>query len=159
MKDTRIRRLLFRINEWLLPKTTGEDSWAHIGELIRSGRPFMAARLGAVEIKAVLYAKKPFLSLFLKRYVYINMPRNAGFFPATEQSLKRFSDRMVDDIQQIDVLFSWRPEEFFFKRQLRNAFKASFADTNIHPENEAFWTQYLAGKKVLVVHPLAETIK
>lgn len=159
MKDNLIRNIVFQANDVLLPKITGERSWAHIGDLINSGQPFMAARLGAVESKAILYTEKKAMSLFLQKYVYVNMPRNAGFFPATESNLKKFGDMMTQDIQQIDVLFSWRPEEIFLRKYLRNAFKASFSDTNIHPEEEAFWTRYLAGKSILVIHPFSDTIE
>jgi hypothetical protein len=66
---------------------------------------------------------------------------------------------MTNDMRQVDVLFSWRPEEIFFKKELRTAYKAAFSDTNIHPEKDDFWTKYLEGKKVLVIHPFASTIE
>ncbi len=159
MKNSVIRTLIFRTRDRLLPKNVGEDSWAYIGKCIKSGKPFMAGRLGAVEIKAVLYAKYPFLAPFLKRYVQTNLHRNAGFFPVSKESLRQFATLMITDMQHVDILFSWRPEEFFLKKELQNAYKASFSDTNIHPENEAFWTKYLKEKKVLVIHPFASTIE
>ena len=127
MKNNALRATIFRIRNLMLPKTRGQESWDYIGRSIESDKPFMAARFGAVEIKAVLYAKYPLLAPFLKRYVYTCMHRNAGFF--------------------------------FLKKELQNAYKASFADTNIHPEDKAFWTKYLKGKKVLVIHPFASTIE
>lgn len=119
----------------------------------------MAARLGAVEIKAMLYGKSPLFYFFLRRYTTINMPRNAGFFPISKDNLKRFSVLMEEDMHQVDILFSWRPEELLFKESLRGAFKASLSDTYIHPEEEEFWTKYLSGKKVLVIHPFASSIE
>lgn len=159
MRKNKIRTIIFRTRDFLLPRTTGEECWAYLSELFQSGRPFMAAKLGAVEIKALLYARGPLPALFLKRYVELHMHQNAGFFPVTRDSIKRFADLLMTDIRQIDVLFSWRPEEIFFKKQLAQAFKAGLYDSGPHPESDAFWTKYLAGKKVLVIHPLAETIE
>ena len=159
MKNNALRATIFRIRNLMLPKTRGQESWDYIGRSIESDKPFMAARFGAVEIKAVLYAKYPLLAPFLKRYVYTCMHRNAGFFPVSKESLRQFASLMTTDMRQVDVLFSWRPQEIFLKKELQNAYKASFADTNIHPEDKAFWTKYLKGKKVLVIHPFASTIE
>jgi hypothetical protein len=130
-----------------------------MGTYIESKQPFMAARLGAVEIKAILYMKYPLLRFILRKYVHKNMERNAGFFPVTKQSLLKFGEISITEMQCIDILFSWRPEEILLKKELQNSYKASFDDTNIHPEYDAFWTKYLAGKKVLVIHPFALTIE
>lgn len=159
MRNSYIRNTIFRIRDLILPKTCGQESWDYIGKCIESDMPFMAARLGAVEVKAVLYAKKPWLSPFLQQYVRINMPRNAGFFPISKHSLNQFANMMTSDMQQVDVLFSWRPEEIFLRKELKSAYKAAFSDTNIHPEEDTFWTRYLAGKKVLVIHPFTSTIE
>lgn len=159
MNNGIIRRLIFRIKDLLISKTSGEQSWAYLGKCIQSKRPLMAARFGAVEIKATLYGKNPALFFPLKKYTFINMSRNAGFFPVSKQSIRHFSNLMLEDVKHVDILFSWRPEEFVLKKDLRNAYKASLSDTNIHPGNNAFWTKHLAGRKILVIHPFAATIE
>lgn len=159
MNNNHIRKILFRISNTLLPKNCGIQSWSYMGTYIESKQPFMAARLGAVEIKAILYMKYPLLRFILRKYVHKNMERNAGFFPVTKQSLLKFGEISITEMQCIDILFSWRPEEILLKKELQNSYKASFDDTNIHPEYDTFWTKYLAGKKVLVIHPFALTIE
>lgn len=118
----------------------------------------MVARFGAVEIKAILYKSFPWLSMFLKEYTYRHIGNNAGFFPVNESLLKRYTLLMKEDMRFLDVLASWRPEEILFRKVLRNCKKIRLGD--LGPNfTKSSWTQSLKGKKVLVIHPFAKTIK
>lgn len=122
------------------------------------GQPLMVARFGAVEIKAILYKSFPWLSMFLKEYTYRHIGNNAGFFPVDECLLKRYTLLMKEDMRFLDVLASWRPEEILFRKVLRNCKKIRLGD--LGPNfTKSSWTQSLKGKKVLVIHPFAKTIK
>lgn len=55
MKKT-LRKYIFKVKDLLLPKVTGEAACELIKKELLSERPVMIARLGAVEIKTVLYS-------------------------------------------------------------------------------------------------------
>ena len=86
------------------------------------------------------------------------MQQWSGFFPASVDKIKQFCEVMLKDIKQIDILGSWLKQESFFQNELGNVKRIVLEDM------EPFfctnpWTRALAGKKVLVVHPFAETIE
>lgn len=155
-----IRKLIFGIAEFVMPKKSILESNQLMAEAIDENKPMMAARFGAVEIKAVLYGICPLFSLCLKNYVYAHFGRNAGFFPMEELGIKRFSNMMLEAMKQVSLLMSWRPEEIFFYRQLHNSKRLSF-DITLPSScmHENAWTQQLKGKRVLIIHPFAETIE
>ena len=160
MKNNLIRKGIGKLRNILLPRAPKKEAWNKISEAIVSGHPLMLCRFGAVEIKAMCYARLlPWpLCLLVKKCTYTNMPRNAGFFPTNDQNLKRYTDLMISDSKDIDILASWRIEEFLLKKILQNSFKIDLIalDPNF---SDQFWMKSLKNKKVLVVHPFAETIK
>ena len=159
MKNNIIRKIVFKIRDLLLPKHIGKESYLYIQNKIQSDSPLMVARFGAVEIKAVLYANlpPPFCKI-LRKYTYKCMRNNAGFFPVNDDSLKRFAKLMLQDMKEVDILASWRPEEIFFRKQLHDAFKISLAD--LWPSTDRdYWSKTLKGKKILVIHPFADSIQ
>ena len=159
MNTSFIRKVSNKIKRRFMPQIAASESVNIIRTAIYSSKPFAFARFGAVEIKTLLYVMKPSLRFFLRRYVYTNMPRNAGFFPCNDEMLHLYFERMVSDMQQIDYLGCWRPEEIFFRHYLSNAMLLScFPITTLHP-HKLSWTPLLENKKVLVVHPFAETIE
>ena len=65
---------------------------------------------------------------------------------------------MIEDMPLIDILASWRFEEEYFSKELQNAYKIDFEPYNPF-WSDVPWTAALENKKVLVVHPFAETIQ
>ena len=125
---------------------------------ILSEDPFMAARIGATEIKAILYPRLPkLLKIFFKKRFFSRMFTLSGFFPSNEENIIKFSEMMLIDMEQIDILGSWRIEENFFKKELYNAIKIELNTLEPYLHDEP-WSKALEGKKVLVVHPFAELI-
>ena len=118
----------------------------------------MVARFGAVEIKAMAYECFPLLSPLLRAYTYKHIGNNAGFFPVDEQSIKRYAGLMCESMQQLDILGSWRPEELLFKKHLKKCKMVTLGDLGPNALRTS-WSQALKGKKVLVIHPFAKTIK
>ncbi len=126
---------------------------------LTSSKPSMIARFGSNEIKAVLYPKFPLIvrSLYAQR-IFDNMETCAGFFPADSETITQFSEIMLEDTKQIDILGSWRIEEYFLKRDLE--FAQMIPLNNLEPYFQLNpWSEVLANKKVLVVHPFSETIE
>ncbi|MEY8687851.1 hypothetical protein AB9N12_17630 [Bacteroides sp. AN502(2024)] len=159
MKNNIFRKVIFKIGDFIFPKHIGKESYLYMQQKIQSDTPLMVARFGAVEIKAVLYViLPPPLSYLLRKYTYKCMRNNAGFFPVDEGSLKQFAKLMLQDMKEVDILASWRPEEFFFRKRLHNAFKISLSD--LWPSCDSdYWSKALQGKKILVVHPFADSIR
>lgn len=153
-----LRNIIFGIKSRLMPTISGEEAQQSLVDAVMGGQPLMVARFGAVEIKAILYKSFPWLSMFLKEYTYRHIGNNAGFFPVDECLLKRYTLLMKEDMRFLDVLASWRPEEILFRKALRNCKKIRLGD--LGPNfTKSSWTQSLKGKKVLVIHPFAKTIK
>jgi len=144
-------------------------------ELLAS-KPSMISRIGIVELNAVmnhycaLTGRKPsllnHLGFITGRFhsygwepdTFESMPRNAGFFPATEEALGGFAERMMADIPLIDILGTCHRDEWFVAEELRNAVKVPLPDLEPHVHNDP-WSSMLEGKKVLVVHPYEKSIR
>lgn len=145
---------------------------SHIREKLLSPEPCMLSRFGAVEIECVvnylgIYHQKRKIIKYIKGEAFpwwweeetmYPMRNNAGFFSATPELLKRFSEMMIEDMPLIDILASWRFEEEYFSKELQNAYKIDFEPYNPF-WSDVPWTAALENKKVLVVHPFAETIQ
>ena len=145
---------------------------SHIREKLLSPEPCMLSRFGAVEIGCVvnylgIYHQKRKIIKYIKGEAFpwwweeetmYPMRNNAGLFSATPELLKRFSEMMIEDMPLIDILASWRFEEEYFSKELQNAYKIDFEPYNPF-WSDVPWTAALENKKVLVVHPFAETIQ
>ena len=155
-----LRQFAVKINKMILPKQSGRIAYEYIVDALTSDAPVMIARLGAVEIKAVLYSiLPPPCNIILRNYVYSTLHTNAGFFPVEEKQIKKFGRLMIDSMKWVDILASWRPEEIFFKRVLRNSKKISLADLSPSVDLSWNWSSVLKDKKILVIHPFADTIE
>lgn len=81
------------------------------------------------------------------------------FFPSTEENLMKFGEMMVEDSKQVDMLGSWLPDEKVLKKTFNLGYQDVFL-RNLEPFwSKQPWTSYLEGKRVVVVHPFAESIK
>lgn len=154
---------------------TGQAASDLIKQKLLSGKPAMIARFGSGELTAALvfhFAQLPESSA-LKAWRYIRgdypkfwwgrtlsrgLTRNAGFFPANETLYDRFASLLIDDMQYVDVLGSWLKGERVFTQQLLSATKVSLED--LPPYHHANpWSEALAGKTVLVIHPFTKSIQ
>lgn len=108
--------------------------------------------------KIIKYIKGEAFPWWWEEETMYPMRNNAGFFSATPELLKRFSEMMIEDMPLIDILASWRFEEEYFSKELQNAYKIDFEPYNPF-WSDVPWTAALENKKVLVVHPFAETIQ
>ena len=141
---------------------------------LSKGNPFMLTRYGSIEmsITNTWRGKNEKRNYLLKLWDYISdktdlpwmdesfyvpISRNAGVFNPTPEILKRFAMTYLEDSKIIDMLMSVNYKERFMPLKQDCKF--------IHFESiypyfvERPWTRILKGKKVLVVHPYAETIK
>lgn len=148
-----------------------------ISEAILSPSPVMVARFGSTELtcltnyvgiitekpskrfeRSISYIKGRTLPWWWEAHSISQMCLFSGFFPYSEEKIVQFCDLMLEDIRQIDILGSWLVAEQYFADPLKDAKRVMLED--LEPFFcERPWTWALEGKKVLVVHPFAETIE
>lgn len=131
------------VNEYLFNKIDDE-------------KPFMACKLGSEELKIVnryLYNKS-----FEDRLKY-TISNNAGFFPPTNENLKKMAQIYLKYLKINDFLAVW-----FNKGELEivKKFNSQIGLTgDFHSPYfcDKPWSKALEGKKVLVIHPFEKSIK
>lgn len=146
-----------------------------VRETLLLDQPCMIGRFGSNELDATIRAfeqRQQFGKLkrvfrYLRGYggvywwdssIRKRMHYAAGFFPATDDYLRRFGERILDDCSQLDVLGSWCRQEW----RLRPLFeRANIVDLiDLEPfRHQQPWSMALRGQKVLVVHPFEESIR
>lgn len=139
-----------------------EEGNAKIALLLDQNEPFMVGRLGAVE--TLLMRQHAEIELGIRKD-YSEEARQqlctcAGFFPNDPDSINKFADLMRTSLGGVDMLGIWY-------NPMENYFINSCADKKIictplvalepwyYPNP---WSRALRGKKVVVVHPFAESI-
>lgn len=151
-----------------------EYSNSLIADMLNDERPCMIARLGANELSTManylgVHHKSQYKSVkgYIKgkspewwwnRNIMYQMQNIAGFFPATPENMKKFSELMISDLGKVDLLGSWLKQEEFFKKELIGARKVMLEDLEPFFSDKP-WTWALEKKKVLVVHPFADQIQ
>ena len=64
---------------------------------------------------------------------------------------------MIEIMPLVDILGTWRPQELFFQKELRNS--QFIALRLLEPFwSKQPWTKALEKQKILVIHPFAEAI-
>lgn len=143
-----------------------------IKELLTNDKPCMIARLGSYELDvtarylSMQKYRRQYISYIIgktpnwwwEKPLILSFQNNAGFINPTSENLTRFSRMMMEDMKLVDMLGSWRTEESLFEEELGKAKKVKLM--YLEPFwAKSPWTQALKGKKVLVIHPFADTIK
>jgi len=142
-----------------LPRLEEGAATAAIRRLVERNASGMIARFGSTEIKAVVLPHLPWVvKRVLERRVTLTMVAASGFFPPSRAAIERFSTLMYEDMGQVDILGSWRPEEYLLQRHLLKATRVPL--TALEPYLSSHpWSETLEGRKVLVVHPFSRTIE
>lgn len=142
-----------------------------IYEKLMDDEPCMIARFGAFELSTIVnytgikqhkgniwkYISGKSLPWWWNERLLKSMQTNAGFFPTTPEKVKQFCELMLKDMKEIDILGSWLTSEKYVEENL-NYQKVHLRLLEPFWTNQP-WTKVLENKKVLVVHPFAETIK
>ncbi len=162
---------ILRIQQHLPFTAEGQAAAEVIYETLKSGRPCMICRFGATEVRLVEGRLNRHLPLPLKLWKALTLhhwdfpaPLRAlmlgsmGFYPDSDAAFERFADLIIQDAKDIDVLASWRREEFAAAPHWRSFERIPFTDLEPYYHSPA-WSRALAGKKVLVIHPFAKTIR
>lgn len=149
-----------KIYDKLSPRAEGvERDTERIVQLLSSDTPCYIARFGSTELQTLSYIRYFPLSLVLKKRTYFNIQYCSGFFPVTHNNLKEFYNLYKNDTKEMDMLVGWRIEELLFRDWLKEKIYIKKTTLDNFFKHEHPWTSVLKGKKILVVHPFAETIE
>lgn len=139
--------------------------------------PCMVARLGANELSCIvnylaMQVKNPHAIEYIKGNmgewwgwndgIVQNMFNVAGFFPPTNDHLKRFAQLMLEDAKEADVLAVIRSTKTNLSKVI--PYLSTSVEYALLVSVDPFrskepWSRALEEKRVLVVHPFAEDIK
>ena len=139
---------------------SGESLQETITSMINRGKPFMIARFGTVELNFIKAFDFQMKKIYKDSLHILQM--NAGFFPCNESYGHQFVSLMKDSMKECEILLTqcMRLEEYYIRNYMQNTKYVSHI-RNIEPQFYPTdpWTQALKGKRVLIIHPFADTIK
>lgn len=129
---------------------------------LMSGEPFLAARFGDAELRALVYTLENDLGIRkgFPEYIKKVMHLNAGFFPATDDNLMQFGHVLWNATKEVDVFGVWfnLMEDYVIHEQSPDAELVDLVALEPYRSTRP-WSRALQGKKVLVIHPFEESIK
>lgn len=150
---------------------TDQAASDYIKDLLNSEKPIMIARFGSTELSCMVdyihsttkykytkYIKSKITSYGFREQTITNAYTWSGIFPANIEFLSRFSELMIQETSNVDVLGSWLEEESYLKDRLINTVIVKLTDIEPYYHDNP-WSSALYGKKVLVIHPFAKTIE
>jgi hypothetical protein len=147
--------------------------YQQISEALGKGYGYALGKLGTVELACIvsyLYQQRwsfqdlmnffrgyPIPLFYDKEILRLN--NNAGVFPATKETGDRFCNLMLQDIGVIDTLASYAWCERYITEYLLNCSTVNLDGYYAPFLYEKPWTSILKGRRILVIHPFAESIK
>lgn len=155
------RRLRSISADYGKPTLSAADGNELIGRFLASQRPVAIARMGSTELKCVWqYLVRSRGRKGFSQSVRHDMSILSGFFPTTEQNLRRFCCLFLESLRSCDLVGIWyNPHEDAVCRTYCP--QAEYAELrSLEPYyHQRPWSQFLKGRRVLVVHPYARTIE
>lgn len=150
-------------NSTELAEFKGQEASDLIKAELLSDKPIMIARIGSTELQAMTYYinsqkkyKMPW-EIFRGKMILKKMAILSGFFPSTKENIFKFSRDMIKDMNDVDILGTWRKEEKLFDKELRFAKKIRLQDLEPYYHQHP-WSEVLKDKSILVIHPFTESI-
>ena len=139
-----------------------------ISDKIINNEPFMAARFGDNEMRVIRSCiHTSFHPKQDNRMIQIRaLSRGGGLFPEKVEMGEKFTQKSLDAAKYLDLLGVWNlwGESYVIRNYAKQTQICSLG--MLEPYTGFFkgkrgymWSQALRGKKVLVIHPFAETIK
>lgn len=132
-------------------------------ELIKAGKPFAAVRYGGTEAKTiadVLYTQAGGKLGGLSDKTLQRIMTLSGFFPADKDQLFTFTDLYMEAAKEVDLLGVWNivMQSYLADNATKNA---ELSELRLFEPYyfESPWSAMLKGKRVVVIHPFAETIE
>lgn len=140
---------------------TGEQGNQSVGQLIKDGTPACIAKIGTTELKCLTIhqtkggpQKWDIMKMRNGRYF-------GGIFPDTPEIFEQFSQHYIEALSEVSLLAIWynKGEKQIIDRyapQCKVVGDLTFLEPFYYADP---WSQYLKGKKVLVIHPFEHSIK
>ena len=157
---------------------SGEQLNEYIYKGLLNNEPFMVARFGSVELDSALYTYLCELPLFERYKLYIQkkipflrysedyarhlmnpLCNNAGFFPNDVRYLAKFGKKVREEDSSCCCCCCccWNNEDLMIPFFDKNIVFGELSEMEPYDYLQP-WSRALKGKKVLVVHPFADTI-
>ena len=144
---------------------SAEEGNARLFDLVSEGKPFAAVRFGANELTAFAAAKAVEAGILaaFPGNVLDQMTDCAGFFPRDPALMDRYASLVGETARSIDYLsvLAFRFESFMLDTCVRadavvadNRSMEPYYMMGVRP-----WTKALEGRKVLVIHPFAASVR
>jgi len=122
--------------------------------------PFAAGKIGGNELQILymyLTGRNPWGYQFIKE-----VEDGAGLYPAIKSNTDWFAKKLLDELKNINLLPAWSKVIPDFESKIFSEYCPSTYITKLqHLEPYFFnnpWTDYLEGKKVLVISPFSDSI-
>lgn len=133
-----------------------------IRSALMAGRPYLVGRAGSTELACVthyLRARRAGAPKDYPRRVVFAMSNLSGFFPAINETLDGFAEEYVEAVRQLDAIGVWfnRGESDLVREFCPRADLVPLMSLEPYYHEDP-WSIELAGKRVLVVHPFADSI-
>ncbi len=145
-----------------------DDTMRRISEMLDGKESVMIGRFGGNELDAMisgLTENYPILNpykWYRENQRYWGMYYGAGFFPKNANLIPRYAEKMYDSCAQLDLIGCWynKYEDLIIEGACPDSTRICRLRA-LEPwhSHVAPWTGSLKGKKVLVVHPFADTMK
>ena len=137
---------------------SAQDAGHRIMSAINQGVPFCAARMGHVEARVLGEAR--FRAGRWSRATGIEAHANAGIFPVTDAGLFDFAAVYEHSLESIDLLGFWQTDYQAALVAGLDPAPLLCPLSALEPFRQADpWSFFLAGRRVLVVHPFALSIE
>lgn len=132
-------------------------------EMLESGKPFMFGRCGSNEL--IMAGSGLLVERGIKNEIY--KPNleiacfHSGLYPNETDTMLRYHELTVEACRQSDIygVLYWIWEDYYLKKFSNKNVVLTHANMLDFWRHEKPFTSALKGKKVLVVHPLAEQIE
>lgn len=146
--------------------------YERIFKALKEEEGFALCKLGTVELASIVAyrqlggGKINELAKFIKGYPvplfyereWSRLENNAGVFPASKDTCDHFAQLMIEEIPEIDMLASYAWCERYVNDLTQQCVKVNLEGYYAPFLYKKPWTKVLEGKRVLVVHPFAESI-
>lgn len=143
------RMEMLEFNQWL-------------SQRILANKPTAVVRFGETEMRSLKkYAINKTYGLKLSySKECTRLCQHAGFFPNDEKLIDKYCRCNIENLDQVDAIGVWDlPMERYYIKQYMNApIQTELGNLEPYYCDEP-WSKALEGKKVLVVHPFAQSIK
>lgn len=141
------------------PFLSPEEANTFISQGIQSKTPLMVCRIGANES----FTMRTYTFHHVKNYqkALRQLCDCAGFFPNTLKAAQSFVDEITRCMHNMDLCGTLLcpMDDYFIQTNAPSVCKTTLLGSIDSTDRSVPWTSLLRGKKVLVVHPFAQTIQ